>query len=116
MHMVAVGFAKWSAMKCFIRLVRQKYQMQPGSHLSAREILVAGGTWYARNRSLQPRSLTCQYALCNVCTCVAICDTSYIRVVPLYASLIDLVVGAVETEGQHTNNAAMSRWDSGSSS
>ena len=48
--------------------------------------------------------------------CVAICDTSDIRVVPLYASLIHLVVGAVETEGQHTNNAAMSRWDSGSSS
>ena len=30
--------------------------MQPGSHLSARVALVAGGTWYARNRSLQPRS------------------------------------------------------------
>ena len=29
--------------------------MQPGWHLSARKTLAAGGTWYARNRSLQPR-------------------------------------------------------------
>ena len=48
--------------------------------------------------------------------CVAICDTSDIRVVPLYASLIHLVVGAIETEGQQTHNAAMCRWDPGSSS
>ena len=56
LHTVAVGFAKWAGMICFIRFVTQEYQMQPGWHLSARETLAAGGTWYARNRSLQPRS------------------------------------------------------------